>query len=206
MPPTARPVLFALLLGLVGCAARWEPAIPLADPASDIGAGNARITVERTQTALYLGAPANVAINEQRAGGLWRGDRVVVDVPAGQTTISVSSPGNPGRWTTRVPTVSGGRYQIELGVRGASYMPALMFGYLGSALDAASNPEQGGIFQLTVVSADPPIGATRAAQTAPAPTSPEARREALEELRRLRRDGLISEEVYREGQRRSLAQ
>lgn len=185
--------------------------MPPVDPASAIPRGQARLTVQRTTNLLYAGAPANVAVNEQRAGTLWRGESVLVDMPAGTTTVSVSSPNGPGRWTTRFVTAPGGSYRLELGVRGASYTSAFMLGYLGAALDAASNPEQGGMFQLAVVAADPPLGTVAPTvapdvPVAPQHATPEARREALEEARRLRREGLISDDVLREQQRRILGQ
>jgi hypothetical protein len=86
----------------------------------------------------------------------------------------------------------------------------MMLGYLGAALDAASNPEQGGLFQLAVVAADPPLGTPgQVATDIPTPgmyQTPEARREALEEVRRLRREGLITDDVLRDQQRHILGQ
>ena len=58
----------------------------------------------------------------------------------------------------RFPTVSGGRYDLLVAPRGASFAPAVLFGYLGSMMDAAANPEQGGSSTLAVGSATPPIG------------------------------------------------
>ena len=56
----------------------------------------------------------------------------------------------------RFPTVSGGRYDLLFAPRGASFAPAVLFGYLGSMMDAAANPEQGGSSTLAVGSATPP--------------------------------------------------
>ncbi len=204
--------MVAAALTVGGCSSAWQRTMPEADAASTIVPGQARVTIQRTTNLMYAGGAANVAINEQRAGGLWRGESMTIDVPAGTTAVSVTTPTAPGRWTTRFQTVSGGRYHLELGVRGASYTSTLMLGYLGAALDAASNPEQGGSFQLAIVAADPPLGTAASSAVggdrpvSGALTTAEGRREALEEARRLRREGLITDDVLRDQQRRILGQ
>jgi hypothetical protein len=180
--------------------------MPLTAADAVIPDGMARITVARRSSMLYLGVSAQVLVNEQRAGSLWRGERTVADVPAGPVTVAVSGSAVPGRWVTRLPTVAGGRYEIEVAPRGALFAPALMLGYVGTALDAAANVEQGGAFALAIVSATPPIGTPApAARPAPIAATASDRDEQLAELRRLRSRGLITDDVYRDEQRRVLA-
>ncbi|MBW6397488.1 hypothetical protein KPL78_06500 [Roseomonas sp. HJA6] len=198
-------LLFVAILA-AACASGGERTLPVPPTDAAIPAGMARITVARTSSMLYLGVSAQVLINDQRAGSLWRGERTSAEVPAGTTTVVISGPGVPGRWVTRLPTVSGGRYEIEVSPRGALFAPAMMLGYVGTALDAAANVEQGGAFSVAIVSAAPPIGtAAPAAPPAPVAATANDRDERLAELRRLRSRGLITEDVYRDEQRRVLA-
>lgn len=196
----------ALLVLLAGCASGGNRTLPVPAVAAPVPEGFARVTVTRTNDLLFLALAAEVAVNDQRAGALYRGDTTTADVPAGTTTVAVTAFGAPGRFVLRFPTVSGGRYELQAAPRGASVMPGMTMGLFGSMLDAAANPEQGGQFALAIVSAVPPIGS-------PPPTPPALsvtatagdREERLAELRRLRERGLITEEVYREEQRRVLA-
>lgn len=148
---------------------------------------------------LYLAVPADITINDQRAGSVMLSETTQADVPAGQTSVAVTARANPGRSVIRFPTVPGGRYTIEV-------EPSLSNGFFGGF----SSGEQGGLFLLTITSADPPIG-TQAAPTAATPVaaavpaSPAEREARLAELRRLRDRGLITEDVYRDEQRRVLA-
>ncbi|GGJ25233.1 hypothetical protein [Neoroseomonas lacus] len=191
---------------LAACSTGGERTLPMPAADAPIPDGMARITVARASSMLYLGVSAQVMVNDQRAGSLWRGERTFADVPAGPATVAVSGSSVPGRWVTRLPTLAGGRYEIEVAPRGALFAPALMLGYLGTALDAAANVEQGGAFALAIVSAAPPIG-TPAPAASPTPIAATAgdRDERLAELRRLRSRGLITDDVYREEQRRVLA-
>lgn len=203
-------VRFALqlsMLGLLAGCAAGERTLPGPSPSSTIPDGHARIIVTRTSDALFLGLPADITVNDQRAGSIWRGETTTADVPAGQTAVAVTAFGAPGRSVVRVPTVTGGRYTLEVAPRGSSAVPFIALGYLGSMLDGAASGEQGGTFSLTITSATPPIGtAATTATSAPAPAlSAEDRERRLAELRRLRDRGLITEDIYREEQRRALA-
>jgi hypothetical protein len=121
------------------------------------------------------------------------------------TTVAVSAFGSPGRFVLQFPTVSGGRYDLLVAPRGASFAPALLFGYLGSMMDAAANPERGGSFTLAVGSATPPIGTPPLAPASlPVAASAGDREDRLAELRRLRDRSLITDDIYREEQRRVL--
>lgn len=194
-----------LVLLLTACAA-GERVLPAPAPGSGIPEGFARVTVTRTNDALFLGLAADVAVNDQRAGGIWRGASTMADVPAGQTTVAVTAFGSPGRSVVRFPTVQGGRYTLEVAPRGSSFMPVMALGYLGALLDGVASGEQGGSFSLSITSASPPIGTPAAPALAAPPVLSAADREArLTELRRLRDRGLITDDVYREEQRRALA-
>jgi hypothetical protein len=153
--------------------------------------------------ALFLGVTADVTVNEHRVGSIFRGQAGSIDAPAGTAAVSVASWSTPGRFTIRFPTVSGGRYGVEVAPRGALFGSTLALGMLGAAIDAAANPEQGGAFTLAVVSAEPPIGTPSVPMSVAATAG--SREERLIELRGLRDRGLITEAVYQEEQRRVLA-
>lgn len=191
----------AVLLILSGCAAGGPRTLPV--PGAMVPEGFARVTLARTPDLLFLALAADATVNDQRAGSLFRGQSTAADVPAGTTTVAVTAFGAPGRFALRFPTLPGGRYEVEIAPRGSSMLPGITLGLIGSMLDAVANPEQGGQFTLTIVSASPPIGS-------PMPAPPIAatavdREDRLAELRRLRDRGLITEDVYREEQRRVLA-
>ena len=196
---------FAAFILLVGCAT-GERTLPAVLPDSPVPQGMARVSVTRSGDLLYLALAANVTVNDQRAGSLYRGQSTAAEVPAGVTTVTATGFGAPGRFVLRFPTVSGGRYDLLAAPRGDSLGPALAFGLIGSMLDAAANPEQGGAFNLTIVSASPPVG-TPPPTPPPLPIAATAgdRDERLAELRRLWERGLITNDVYRDEQRRVLA-
>jgi hypothetical protein len=73
-------------------------------------------------------------------------------------------------------------------------------GFIGTMMDASANPDQSGSFTLVVTSADPPLGTPHPLLTVA------GREQRLRELRALRDQGLISEHVYLEEQRRALSQ
>ena len=171
------------------------PIVTTAAPAE----GFARVTVRRSESALFLAVSADVTVNDQRAGSIWRGESTSADVPAGPVSVAVTGSGNAGRSVVRLPAVPGGRYTIEAVPTLAN---AWVYGMAGG--------DQSGPFTLAIVSADPPVG-TQAAPTAATPVSaavpasPAEREARLAELRRLRDRGLITEDVYRDEQRRVLA-
>jgi hypothetical protein len=153
-----------------------------------------------------MGVPVDVMVNDQRAGSIWRGESTAADLPAGPVAVSVSAWSAPGRSLVRLPAVAGGNYTLEVAPRTSSVAPAVFLGLAGAALDAAAAGEQGGPFTLRVISAQPPIGTAPAPSAASPPSSTATDREGrLTELRSLRARGLITEEVYREEQRRILA-
>lgn len=193
-----RWMLVACVL-LAGCAGGSPPAM-IAPPDAPVPPGMARITVTRSMDMLFLGVTADITVNEQRLGSVFRGQGGSIEVPAGVASVSTTSWSTPGRFTIRFSTVPGGRYDVEVAPRGALLGPSLALGMLGAALDAASNPEQGGAFTLAVISATPPIGSR------PPPLSPAARDGRLLELRQLYDRGLITDEVLRAEQSRALAQ
>lgn len=197
--------LVALAL-LAGCAAGGERTLPAPVAGSPVSEGMARLSVTRTNDILFLGLSADVTVNDQSAGSIFRGQSTAVEVPAGLATVAVTAFGSPGRFVLRFPTVSGGRYDLQVVPRGASFAPAMMLGYVGSMMDAAANPERGGSFTLAIVSATPPIGTPAPSPAPPSVVATAADREdRLAELWRLRNRGLITDDVYREEQRRALA-
>jgi hypothetical protein len=189
---------FALAASLAACASPGERTLPSPTTAAPAD-GLARITVTRSPSMLYLAVPADITINDQRAGSIMLSETTQADVPAGQASVAATARANPGRSVLRLPTAPGGRYTIEVA-------PSFSNGFFGGF----ASGEQGGLFMLTITSADPPIGTPAAPiaampVAASAPASAADREARLAELRRLRDRGLIAEDVYREEQRRILA-
>jgi hypothetical protein len=194
-----------LVLGLAACAAGNRVPAPTV-PDAPLRDGLARVTVTRTTDMLFVALAADISINDQRAGNLWRGETTVADVPAGQTAVMVTAFGSPGRSAVRFPTVPGGRYTVEVAPRGSSFVPVMALGYVGAMLDGAASGDQGGSFTLSITSAVPAIGTVAAPAPPPAAILTAQEREArLIELRRLRDRGLITDDVYREEQRLTLS-
>jgi hypothetical protein len=150
---------------LAGCSSGQQRVLPPPAVGSSVPEGMARITVRRTDEVLFLGLGADIAVNDQSLGSIFRGESTGADVPAGLTTVAVNAFGSPGRFVLRFPTVSSGHYDLQVAPRGSSFMPVMLYGYLGAAVDASANPEQGGSFTLAIVSAQPPIGTPPVAQS-----------------------------------------
>jgi hypothetical protein len=99
-----------LLTGCTSGGGRTLPA-PVAD--APIPEGMARFSVTRTNDILFLALGADIAVNEQSAGSIFRGESTSAEVPAGVTTVTVSAFSSPGRFVLRFTTVSGGRYDLQ---------------------------------------------------------------------------------------------
>lgn len=109
--------------------------------------GKARVTVTRPSTVLYVGSPATISLNGQSVADVGSGGSAVFDVPAGANVISVSALLYPGEYKLKLDAASGQTYALEVGPRDASIGPAVLFGVVGGAIDAAAN-ENSGMFEI----------------------------------------------------------
>jgi hypothetical protein len=109
--------------------------------------GKARVTINRQSTALYVGSPATISLNGKQVADVGSGGRAVFDVPAGSNVLSVSAPLYPGEYKFKLNAAPGQTYALEVGPRDASVGPAVLFGVIGGAIDAAAN-ENSGMFEI----------------------------------------------------------
>lgn len=112
-----------------------------------IPAGHARIIVERNTSLLYFGAAAAVDVNGGRIASLAPGGQEVMAVPAGNVTISVSTPAAFGKFSLNIKVKAGEEYKFIISPRGSALIVGSTFGILGDAV-AASVSENSGYFQI----------------------------------------------------------
>src|ERR1700760_1227923 len=103
---------------LTGCTTGGERTLPSPIAGSPVPEGMARISVTRANGFMGSALGAAIAINEQSAGSIFREQSTSADVLAGVTTVAVSAFGSPGRFVLRLPTVSGGHYDLVVAPRG----------------------------------------------------------------------------------------
>jgi len=138
----------ALTATLSGCGTTGK--LTEADLAKPVEKASARIIVERNSSVLYAAAAADVEINGQEIASLGLGGEAVADIPAGQTILTVSTPTGFGRYTITVETERGKTYRFMVSPRGAALGRDMLFGMIGSAVDASVS-ENSGYFQITPV-------------------------------------------------------
>jgi hypothetical protein len=149
-----------LALGLAACSTMSEvETSALAN--APIPEGKARVIINRQSTALYVGSPATISLNGQNVADVGSGGRAVFDVPAGSNVLAVSAPLYPGEYKFKLDAARGQTYALEVGPRDASVGPAVLFGIIGGAIDAAAN-ENSGMFEIrsSGQAASPPKEAT----------------------------------------------
>lgn len=112
-----------------------------------IPAGHARIIVERNTSLLYFGAAAAVDVNGSRIASLAPGGQEVMTVPAGNATVSVSTPMAFGKFSVKVKVKAGEEYNFIISPRGSALIVGSTFGMLGDAV-TASVSENSGYFQI----------------------------------------------------------
>jgi hypothetical protein len=88
--------LVALVILLTGCATGGVRTLPAPVAGSPIAEGMARVSASRTSDLLFLALGADIAVNDQSAGSIFRGESTSAEVPAGMTTVAVSAWGSPG--------------------------------------------------------------------------------------------------------------
>ena len=159
------PALFAVLLLLSGCGTTGSETASLT--ATPIPAGKARVTIQRSSSILYAGAPATITLNGAKVADIATGGQAVIDVPAGANTIAASAWSYPGEYKVKLDAKPGARYALAVEPRGDSVGPGILLGPIGGAIDAASN-ENAGAFELKLVSSDAAVAAPAAKSAPPA--------------------------------------
>ena len=110
---------------------------------------NVRLIFNRKQTFLYMGIDARVEVNGTVVTKLANGSSFFYDVPAGRTNIKVYGFMDPGQFSLDLTLSKLKIYEFLIQPRAASFLPAVAFGLLGSAADAAIN-EKSGYFQISI--------------------------------------------------------
>jgi hypothetical protein len=147
MPAAGRFLCSVVLaLALAGCSTMSEVETASLAQAS-IPSGNARVTVKRPGTVLYVGTAATISLNGQTVADVGSGGSAVFDVPPGPNVLKATSPLYPGEYSYELDAKPGQSYALEVVPRQASVGPAVVFGVLGGAIDAAAN-ENSGLFEI----------------------------------------------------------
>lgn len=146
----------ALALALAGCSTMSE--VETASLAqAQIPNGKARVTIKRPGTVLYVGTAATISLNGQTVADVGSGGSAVFDVPAGPNVLKATSLLYPGEYSYKLDAQPGQSYVLEVAPREASVGPAVLFGVLGGAIDAAAN-ENSGLFEIRKPGAKPSQG------------------------------------------------
>ena len=146
--------LAALALGGCGSDGKETAALAL----TPVPTGKARIILTRVSAIVYSGCPATIMRGAEKAADIANGGQAIIDVPAGENTLTASCWSYPGNFTVKFKAAAGQKYAFEVAPRDGSIGTAVLFGAIGGAIDASVN-ENSGAFQ---------IGANKSATTAAA--------------------------------------
>ena len=153
----------ALLFG--GCGTTGTETASLAR--TPIPADKARVTLVRPSTIIYAGVPATVTVNGKQVANLATGGQTVFDIAPGQNVIAASAWSYPGTFSIKLNAKPGATYALKVEPRTDSFVPGMLFGVIGGAIDASVN-ENAGAFQLSVeTDVAPATGAAVGTGTAP---------------------------------------
>jgi hypothetical protein len=129
------------LLLCAGCATD-NPAPQAFAPAP----GQASITIIRSSSLMYMGAPASVDVNGARVANLNVGQSYTGAVSPGPTAITVSAWSSPGASSFRFNVEPGKSYRFVVGPRSENTVSGMLGGAIGQSA------EGGGPFQVSPAS------------------------------------------------------
>ena len=141
----------SIIAFLAGCSATGPkygevaPAFPSLDPSK------VRMTFLREPKLLYVALDARVEVDGGRVGSLASGAFTYIDQEPGQTVVTVDNWSFPGRYVISVNLSAGEEYFFEIFPRSESYMPGILGGMIGLAIDASVN-ENSGAFKVVPIS------------------------------------------------------
>lgn len=170
-------------------------------PMEAVSTSKARIHITRSTDFLYMALDARVSVNGEVVAALPRGEFTYVDVLPGNVLIRVDHPSSPGAFAIKFRAKQGSTYSVEVSPRNESFIPGVFLGVIGLAIDA-SITENSGLFMLRLISSKG-NGHSNIQQQKPIPD--ESVKEQLKRLKKLREDGLIEVDVYKEEQKRILS-
>ena len=112
-----------------------------------IAKNEARITVTRDNSLLYLAATAKVTANGQQIASLGRGGSVVHDVKTGPNVLKVSTPMSFGQFVIRFDAKPQQVYNFTVSPKSDALLLGSAFGMAGDAVNAQIS-DTSGYFQL----------------------------------------------------------
>ncbi len=118
-----------------------------------IPAGKARVVITRDTSLLYMAAAADVRLNGTKIASLGRGGSAVHDIAKGRNTLTVSTLGSFGQYTTTFDAAPQKSYEFLVSPRKEAMGVGAAFGLIGDAV-SASNNDQSGYFQINPKSAE----------------------------------------------------
>ncbi|MGA7324428.1 MAG: hypothetical protein WBX25_08095 [Rhodomicrobium sp.] len=148
-----RPGL-ALVMATTFCACGstgTENATLLSQP---LRSGAARVQIVRPQEFLAALRDARIKVDGKKVADLTNGSSTTVDIAAGSHDITVDVWDSPSTYKMKLDAKPGTLYTLEVTVRREGAAVG-MLGAAGALADAATN-ENGGLFQIRVIS-DKPI-------------------------------------------------
>ncbi len=101
------------------------------------------------------GPAAIVRVDGREVANLGIGGSTVVDIPAGERKIVVDAFGALGAYTLPLRAKAGTLYTMEISPRSEAVVAGVLFGFIGSAIEAASNENGGANFQIRIVDEKP---------------------------------------------------
>lgn len=126
---------------------------------SSLQASSARLKIYRTSDVIASGPAALVRIDGREVANLGIGGSTVLDIPAGQRKIVVDAFGALGAYTLPLHAKAGTLYTMEISPRSEAVVAGMLFGFIGSAIEAATANENGGAnFQIRIVDEKPVKG------------------------------------------------
>lgn len=126
---------------------------------SSLQASSARLKIYRTSDIIASGPAALVRIDGREVANLGIAGSTVLDIPAGQRKIVVDAFGALGAYTLTLPAKAGTLYTLEISPRSEAVVAGMLFGFVGSAIEAATANENGGAnFQVRIVDEKPVKG------------------------------------------------
>lgn len=153
-----KAVSAAILIGALvpGCGSKTAENADL--ETSSLQASSARLKIYRTSDVIASGPAAIVRIDGREVANLGIGGSTVVDIPAGERKIVVDAFGALGAYTLPLRAKAGTLYTMEISPRSEAVVAGVLFGLIGSAIEAAANENGGANFQIRIVDEKPVKG------------------------------------------------
>jgi hypothetical protein len=141
---------------LAGCVTDQSAAAPAANaaPAAAIAAGQAIVTITRTDSFQAAGLSVEVTANGAKFASVDNGATFTGGINPGPVTLTVSHWSSPGQYTVRFNAEAGKRYAFQISPRSEQMLAGIAVGFAGVLADTAINgAEQSGTFKIVAVPA-----------------------------------------------------